>query len=200
MANTKLIHTKSNTQLLAVESGFSLLEAIIAITMFATLTLIAVPSFASIVGKTKVNVATKAMLDSLATARSASLSHGAVVLICQLSYTQPGKCVETPKRNANWAATGWKVYLDLNQNNVYDELDQTLSSKEALNDISLVFNQSGRLRFFANGSARSAGFLVCGKNSRLATHLKILHSGRTRVTKLTSKKNLEKCMTGIKSH
>lgn len=196
MANFKTSLNYSTNDRANAQSGFSILETLITLSLFSTLMLIAMPSFASMMSKSKIQATTKVLFDSLALARTASLSQGSNVLVCQLSPDNHNNCIQSPRRNANWA-TGWHVYVDLNQNNELDDFDHILSTQRPIDGVAIIFNQNGRLRFFPDGSARSAGFLVCGANSKLYNHIKILHSGRVRAVKMKSNRSKKTCLEAI---
>ncbi len=176
--------------------GYTLLELIITVAMLSILLATATPSFASMIQKNKVRAASNNLVQSLHLARSHAINEAHTVLVCPLAKPYDGKnaaaCIGKPQRNQNWQY-GWLVYTDLNANNEFDPEDKLIVQQKADATTAVVFNQNGRLRFFANGSARSAGFYICQQESDRITHIKLLHSGRARITHSNDKKRLSTC-------
>ena len=177
--------------------GFTLVEILVTIGLLVTLLGIATPSFAKIIDKSRVSAASAKITRSLALARSSALSHSKTVLVCQVAKSSPLECVKSHKRNENWEL-GWLIYVDENQNNGFDPSDVLLQTLQPNKNAAVVFNQTGRLRFFADGSARSAGFYVCTRDSNEVKHIKLLYSGRMRVVKNTTSKTLEVCKNTLR--
>jgi len=177
--------------------GYSLLELIISVSMLALLLAIATPSFASVIHQSKIKATASTLSQSLYLARSSAIGQARTVLVCQIANSEGTTCVDKPKRNKNWRF-GWLVYTDMNGNNTLDQDDEILFQYQPDQQTAVVFNQNGHLRFFANGSARSAGFYICGPESTRLTHIKLLHSGRTRTTTNDSEKRLQTCLNSFK--
>jgi len=178
------------------QRGYSLLELIITCALLATLSAIATPSFAAIINKSKMATSAYTLHQSLVLARTSAMTRSKTVLVCQLANNHGPTCVKSHKRNQNWK-NGWQVFVDNNKNNEYDAADEVLREFRPNNNTAVVFNQNGRLRFFPDGSARSAGFYVCTKNSTSVTHIKLLHSGRARTRKNTQKNILKRCIDSL---
>jgi len=86
------------------------------------------------------------------------------------------------------------VFEDLNDDNELNKNDNILYTNALNGKINLVFNQRGRLRFFNDGSARSAGFYICNNNSKETRHIRLLHTGRSRTTDIQTKKQELICL------
>ncbi|MFQ3243963.1 MAG: type IV fimbrial biogenesis protein FimT [Arenicella sp.] len=174
--------------------GFSLMELMITLSITATLASIAAPSFASMISDGRIKAASVQLSTTLAMARNHALSSTTTVIVCQAQDATMQRCSDAHRRNTRWSS-GIITYADLNADNSLDENDQILTTLQSHESISMVFNQNGRLRFFADGSARSAGFYLCSKRSDRERHLKILHTGRTRTAAKLSDRNRETCLS-----
>ena len=175
------------------QNGFSLIEAMIVITITSVLISTAAPSFSSVIDKSKLTTTSSELYHSLYSARQYSISSGKNVHVCALDPISANKCESKRDFNANWSQ-GWMVFADLNNNNNYDSNDLILKINEKNKDINIVFNQRGRLRFFPDGGARSAGFYICSKNSPNNRHIKLLYSGRVRTSNINKPSQLATCL------
>ena len=165
---------KTNSQL-----GFTLIELMVTITIAAIIISISIPSFASLLARNKVTVQTNALFESLYLARNYAITEQKKVHVCHRDNSNSTEC--DPQRNYNSAwHNGWLVFVDKNDNNDYDQNDKLIRVFEPTTQTNIVFNQQGRLRFFPNGSARSAGFYVCDQQQKTYRHVYLLHSGRVR--------------------
>ena len=173
-------------------SGFSYVETIAAAALLAILMSLATPSFGAIIEKTRVSTASLMVHQTLSVARSSSISTGKITQVCQLESISPFKCVNSHQRNDSWSQ-GWLVFIDNNQDDELDEKDKIVQVFNPKPQTSVVFNQNGRLRFFPDGSSRSAGFYVCARNSNEFRHIKLLYSGRPRTVSSDDPSRLELC-------
>ncbi|MBX2847776.1 MAG: GspH/FimT family pseudopilin [Acidiferrobacterales bacterium] len=177
-------------------SGYSLLETLFTLAIVAIMVGLATPSFAAMIAKTEIDTSALSVHNALILARSNAISRGRTALVCPLASPTLNSCENKIKRNKAWAH-GWQVFVDMDGNNDYSEQDILLYKFSASKNVAVVFNQNGRLRFFSNGSARSAGFYICSKNSKSAKHVKLLYSGRARTIQLVSKKHLNTCKNAL---
>ena len=175
-------------------AGFSIMELMITLSITATLTSLAAPSFANIINDGRIKATSVQLTTTLASARNHALTTTTTVIVCQAQDSTMQHCSNSRRRNTRWSS-GVISYADLNGDNALDENDQILTTLQSHKNISMVFNQNGRLRFFADGSARSAGFYLCSKQSSRERHLKILHTGRTRTTAKMSDRNRQTCLS-----
>lgn len=179
MLTTKPIHSR--------QSGHSFIEPVIVTALAAILLSQAMPSFAGLYANTQVSTQTNAILQSLYLARSHAVAQQRNVYICHLDRTTMNTCDQDRGFNSAWSV-GWLVFADNNHDKNLDDKDQILQIVEMSNSVNIVFNQKGRLRFFANGSSRSAGFYICDRKQRTFRHIYLLHTGRARLNqKLTSR-------------
>lgn len=162
-------------------SGFSLLELLTSVGIAALLITIAAPSFARFMANSDMKIQTTALVQSLNIARQTALNQGHIVQVCGLADKASVKCMSRRGRNRSWT-DGWMLFTDINENGSFDASDEIVRVYESSGATKIVFNQNGRLRFFPNGSARSAGFYICNENAKIDRRIFLLHSGRTRST------------------
>ncbi len=175
-------------------AGYTIMELLICIAMLVILTSIAVPSFASMVNNGKIKTSSMLVSTALAASRHYALNTGITVIVCHARDPLMTSCSESRKRNTNWS-NGIISYADLNQNNSLDQTDQIIFSAQTQDNVAIVFNQNGRLRFFPSGGSRSAGFYLCSKHSKYERHIKILHTGRTRTLLEMDKNRRHTCLS-----
>ena len=176
------------------QHGFSFIEVMIVIAILSILLSTAIPGFNTIINKSKLSNTNLALISSLSLARDYAITSGHKTHLCALTFIEPMTCQEKRNFNANWSQ-GWMVFADINDNNKYDLDDIVLHTSSVPETINVVFNQQGRLRFFPDGSARSAGFYLCDKNLQDNRHIKLLYSGRARTTKISISSQLTTCLS-----
>lgn len=184
MSKTNAINTR--------QFGHSFIELVIVTALAAILLLLAMPSFASLYANTQVSTQTNAIIQTLHLARTHAVTQQRNVHICHLDRATMNTCDQDRGFNSAWSV-GWLVFADNNRNKDLDDKDQVLQIVEMSDTINIVFNQRGRLRFFANGSARSAGFYICDRDQRSFRHLYLLHTGRARINKQLSERQKSIC-------
>ncbi|MFT4629411.1 MAG: type IV fimbrial biogenesis protein FimT [Arenicella sp.] len=174
------------------QSGHSFIELAIVTALAAILLSQAMPSFASLYANTQVSTQSNAILQSLHLARSHAVAKQRNVHICHLDRATMNTCDQDRGFNSTWSV-GWLVFADNNSNKNLDDKDQVLQIIEMSNSVNIVFNQRGRLRFFANGSSRSAGFYICDRKQRSFRHIYLLHTGRARINQQLSERQKSIC-------
>lgn len=185
------MHSRANHSILSLRSqnlylgkkpfGFSILETLITVCLAVLMAFIAAPSFASLLANSDMKIQSTQLIQSLSLARQTALTQGQIVHVCGLANPTETKCLSGKGRNRDWN-NGWMLFTDLNQNGEFDSTDQVVKVLQKTTSTNIVFNQNGRLRFFPNGSARSAGFYLCNENSNIDRRIYLLHSGRIRST------------------
>ena len=161
--------------------GFSLLDLIITMSITLVLAGMAIPSFAALLSKTVVEGSSINLQHSLALARHYAITSGTIVQVCRMADNDQSQCHQQRNFNESWSK-GWIVFSDSNRNNELDDADKILTVSQNNQKSKVVFNQRGRLRFFPDGSARSAGFYVCAQNQNQYRHIVLLYTGRTRTS------------------
>lgn len=172
--------------------GFSFIELMVSITILAIITGISIPSFATFIARNKVTTQTNALFESLYLARSYAISQQQNVHVCHLSNSDSMQCSTQRSHNTSWS-NGWMVFADLNKDNEFSSDDELIHIMQSNASANVVFNQRGRLRFFPNGSARSAGFYICDQQQQNYRHLYLLHSGRARINQQLSARQKSLC-------
>jgi len=171
--------------------GFTFIELIITTSILAVISALAVPSLSSLLADVRIGNKTNELHTALVMARNHATINQHVVIVCRASNRDLNECASEYPSNVNWQH-GWLIYEDQNRNNHLDKSDQLLHVFRN-QDIAVVFNQRGRLRFFPDGSARSAGFYICSARSKRMRHLYLLYSGRSRVDDNLSEKQRAIC-------
>ena len=161
--------------------GYSLLNLIVTTAITMVLASIAIPSFAALMSKTVVESSSSNLQHSLALARQYAVVNHTIVQVCRMADDDQSQCHQQRGFNESWSQ-GWMVFGDTNRNNELDDNDKILNVTQNNTKSNVVFNQRGRLRFFPDGTARSAGFYVCGRDQKHYRHVVLLHTGRTRTS------------------
>ena len=142
--------------------GFTLIELMITLAIFAVLSAIAVPQFTSMINNQRVKVAVGDLHASLTFARSEAIKRSAFVGVCAKTDDSSG-C----QNSSDWAR-GWIVFLDADGNGLPGAVSDILKRQEAIPTVTLTgtnsnvsYTRDGRLRatvatFVANTSASNA--------------------------------------------
>lgn len=113
--------------------GFSLIEALTAAAVAATLAAVAVPSLAGVATRQRLALTVNELLLAIDLGRSESLASGTRVALA-------------PKSGGDWSS-GWLLYRDLNDNGVREAGEPVLRQFE---------RPDARVRFSAHGAIASA--------------------------------------------
>ena len=174
--------------------GFNLLELTITTLILSLIVGAAVPNFAKALNRTYIATASNQLSTTLIGSRNHALSTGITVIICHAKDSSMQSCSEDRNRNTRWS-NGVISYADLNEDNTLDEGDDILHTYQSHPSVIVVFNQSGRLRFFDDGSARSAGFYLCSSIITEERHVRLLYSGRSRTRANMSNEQRDTCLS-----
>lgn len=174
------------------QSGHTFIELVIAGAIAAVLISAATPSLAGLYAQTQVTTTTNSLIQSLHLARTHAISRQRNVHVCHLNPDTLNSCDMDRGFNSTWSV-GWLIFADLNGNRDLDTDDDVLQIVHKTNSANIVFNQRGRLRYFANGSARSAGFYVCDPQQKSFRHIYLLYTGRARVNETLSQTQKSIC-------
>lgn len=99
------------------QSGFTLLELLIALAVISIVLTVAVPSFQSIIEKNSVTTSINEFAASLRLARTEAVKRGRLVVVCPSS--DQASC------SGAWN-DGWLIFEDTNGNGTYSAADDTL--------------------------------------------------------------------------
>lgn len=175
----------------AKKCGYSLVELSITIAIASALTSVAIPGLASFIDRAQFKADISALQNSLAQARYTALSKRATVHLCQRDSNEE-KCGNYNSYR-NWMR-GWLLFIDYNNNNELDAQDELINSLTLDGSNTILFNQRGRLRFFPDGSSRSAGFILCNRTGTEFRRIYLLFSGRARSTDTLSQHDQNRCV------
>ena len=95
-------------------SGFTLVELMIALTLVSILVIVAIPSFSGSMKRNRAASQANDLVTALAQARSEAIRRNLVITVCSSANST------TCAASTNWA-TGWIVFIDVNQNGAYDD-------------------------------------------------------------------------------
>lgn len=186
----QMTHKKTNNYYLYL--GFSLIELMVGITIALIIMGISIPSFAGLMSRNKVTLQTNSIFQSLYLARSYAITEQKHVHVCHMSQPNSMQCHQQKGYNSTWS-NGWLVFVDKNNDNEYDDDDKLVKAFQSINQTNIVFNQQGRLRFFPDGSSRSAGFYICDQQQQAYRHVYLLHTGRARTNQSLTNKQKAIC-------
>lgn len=163
-------------------SGYSLIELLLAITVLSVLLAVSMPSFQATIESSTTNSQAKALLSTLAYARSEAVKRGEVVSICA---SDDG----TDCDNDKWA-DGWIVFVDANGDadgagGSVDGGDTLLRVFDSLGAGSTLSFTTDLFQYNALGFSETGGvqtFLICPASGTAANarSIQISLSGRGR--------------------
>lgn len=176
------------------QSGFNLIELSATLSILSITLATAAPHLSETVASVRLRSLSFELQTTLNLARQSAIATNLNAIICPLKPTNEQQCSDDTDFNANWSY-GWLVYSDKNNNNQLDDTDTILHQNALKNKTNIVFNQRGRLRFFSDGSSRSAGFYLCNGSTTKTRHIKLLYTGRSRVTEIGTEKQQSICLS-----
>jgi type IV fimbrial biogenesis protein FimT len=160
-------------------TGFTLIEALIALFIAALLVGVAVPAWSSASESAHAGAAQAALLESLVRSINHAALTGSEVVLC------PGDasgCRDT----SDWSR-GWVTWADLDGDRVRDSRETLLQTQPALGGKVHLRSTSGRRRLVFQPNGGNAGsnvtFTLCdGRGSAQARSLVLANDGRLRAT------------------
>jgi len=170
------------------ETGFTLIELMIAISMSIVVLTFAVPSFSSFIKNGRVTTYTNTLVTDVNFARQEAVTRGEKVILCRSA--NPTAASPSCGGNANNWSSGWLVFVDTDGNTDYDAGTDTLLRATAevagsitvkTNNVSnadLVYNADGTIDM----SGGTAVFAVCDNRGReKGNQLQVSPTGRPRL-------------------
>jgi type IV fimbrial biogenesis protein FimT len=147
------------------KEGFSLIELMVAITVFAILTALAVPSLSDFMKRNTVSTQTTDFLAALRFARSTAVTRGTMVSICPstTSANTTPACASTNTFN-----TGWLIYTTTKAGDVYKATDELLRVGQDAPNISIQGDAAVPVvTFDARGYSiyEELRFFICSKGA-----------------------------------
>lgn len=177
-------------------AGFTLIEALITISIAAILASIAIPSFTNMVENNRLSAGTNDFLSGLIYARSEAAKRSQTVSICTSSNSV--SCSTA----LNDYAEGWLIFTDCDEDGVLDttattcdldgdgvaDPDKLLRVQEKIKSLSIVANNAASKDFFSydlSGRGSSAlTFEIGPDNTTTKYEISIAVTGRAKATKL----------------
>lgn len=177
-------------------NGYSILETIVVTSILGIGIASAAPSLSDFVNRSKVDSVKNQLFSALSFARMAAIAEQQDTHVCALSYSPSGdyQCGSYSTFNSSWSK-GWLVFTDSNNNYQFDGENELIKVYENGSSVKVVMNQRGRLRFRANGMARSTGFYICDLQDQNHHHVLLLHTGRARTKAFLDASQRRKCQT-----
>ncbi|MFD1892666.1 GspH/FimT family pseudopilin [Ottowia beijingensis] len=166
------------------DRGFSLIEALVAITVLAVLASLAAPSFTSLIERWRARDAAEALVSTVYLARAEAMRRGGGIVVKKTSNTSDCALAGTKQ---SWGC-GWVVFHDLNNDKNPDanEVIRTYSGAARTN----VMHNSGGEYFTVDrngviGSLNAKGFNITpvsgGISSPAARGVCVSSGGRVKV-------------------
>ena len=159
-------------------AGVTLIELMIALSIVAVLTTMALPSFGKLMQSTASRSARSALSVSINQARIGAAMRSRQVVVCpSANQTDCG-------RNLRWQH-GWISFIDSNQNGEHDAVEELIGVAQAQPSGVAIVSTSGRhrIRYQADGSSDGSNLTltVCDRRgAQSATTLVVSNSGRLR--------------------
>lgn len=159
-------------------SGFTLIEAVIALAIGGALVAVAVPAWTGAIHAAHAGAARSALLESMTRAIGHAGIVGVEVVLC------PGDDTAGCRASTDWSQ-GWIAYADLDGNRQRGPHETLLHAQPALPDRVHLRTTTGRTRlvFQPNGgnAGSNATFTLCdGRGPAQATTLVLANNGRLR--------------------
>ena len=158
--------------------GFTLIELMLSLAVFAILAAAAVPALGSLIESTESRTARSALITALNTARIFAASKTATVVAC------PSADREYCGHTTEWQR-GWIVFMDADGDGLRDAAEDLIEVTQAQPDGVAITSTAGRTRVIYRPDGSSAGsnvtFTICDRRGPAhATGLVINNAGRVR--------------------
>jgi len=158
------------------ESGFTLIELMVTISVLAILVSVGIPSMQSFVMNNRRAAAVNAFVTDVQLARSTAASGGANTVLC---HSSNGTAC-SGETNANWAE-GWLLFEDIDKNETLDATNERLLSGQAARMGVTMSSNRGSFTFRPGFRAATAGTIaVCVSGADNDRWIVISPTGRPR--------------------
>ena len=170
------------------QSGLTLIELIVTLTLAIILSTLGVQSFEHLVGQSRADSSIYSLRTALALARSEAVSRNASVVLCRRVDTFQRCAGASARGRVDWSL-GWLLFVDADRDRVLDTSKGDLILREfpGLNaSVTLRWNRGDYIAYQGSGRLHSLNGTFCLANgSENANHLrelKIPYTGRVRMT------------------
>lgn len=145
-------------------NGFTIVEMMIAITVIAVLTALAIPSLTQFLARNELAGTTNALISGISLARSEAITRSNRVAICPSSNAST--C-----NSGRWQ-DGWLVFIDDNANNVRNGGETILQAENGAPDSTVTVASTANLAdgFSFNANGALADFAIADTGSISLTH------------------------------
>lgn len=142
------MHSEFDRRFAHTQTGFTLSELMVTLTLVAILCSIGVPSFRNVTTGNRLSAEVNALLGDLQLARAEAIREGAAVVVCASSDGA------TCSGSTEWKS-GWIVWNDPNGNGSIDTGEAVLHQQQALNsqDTVQASNEISQITFNREGFA-----------------------------------------------
>lgn len=156
------------------QTGFTLIELMVAIAIAAIFLAVAVPSFQHSILNNRISTELHQLYTYLTFARAEAVNRGTTVTAC--SSSDQASCAAS----TNWA-TGWIVFIDSDGDGAVDGGETLLKAQQAISGSSALTYVANFVRFDSQGATADTGtFTLCGDgtNDTYAKELRVSATGR----------------------
>ena len=175
--------------------GFTLIEALITISIVSILASIAIPSFIKIIESNRISSASNEFLSALMLARSEAAKRSISVGICTSS--NGSAC-----NSANDYAQGWIVFTDCNDDSMFaagvtacdldgdgsNDPDLILRVQQPIKSVSIIGSAAATKNTFSyrfsGRPSTAAGFSIGAENKAATKKINVARTGRVRLENL----------------
>lgn len=162
------------------QKGFTIPELMMGIALFAIIVNYAVPSFETLMRRQELSSKLGELNTLMAYARTEAVSRAKNVIVCPADPDSIG-CL-----GSNDWSSAWRVYVDLNDDGVFDSDDQLIrESGDYGRRVQLTSNSTAPIIYNDAGESeagRTVNFCVPGADANSSRRLLINNVGSTRVT------------------
>ncbi|MFC1747251.1 GspH/FimT family pseudopilin [Pseudomonadota bacterium] len=167
-------------------SGFTLVELIMVLTVVSILVTVGIPSFMNIVSSSKVATASNYLVSTLHLARSEAVRSGTNTVLCKSS--DGSYCGD----NAVSWSNGWLLYTDENNDNIRQDNERIIRAQAALDSsFNFIFRTATYIKFTPSGRSNRNG-RFCFENAYNQNNSRaviITQAGRFRTEKRKANNN-----------
>jgi type IV fimbrial biogenesis protein FimT len=169
--------------------GFTLYELLITLVLVGLISGLAVPSFSGTLARQRQRVEIDALFHAFHLARKESVMRRKVVSLC------PSRDLQTCTPSRDWS-TGWLMFENIDRDSPprIDPGEPILARHEVLEQVRIDANRKGFTLRATFLRATNGTFVVCDRKNRIqAIALVVSYTGRPRVARHTTKRELYSC-------